>query len=162
MSITKETSSMLRIIILTLSIGLGLLGPGCGRADNSAPEQVSVRSAEEIIAAFAGQGLNLQRGGEAPGSVFQKELNGVRPQMYSLNGVDLPLYQFSSAEERAAGWKDFGEQTAAADLVPYKAYQEVNFLMFYIHGESAAEGIKFNDKLDKQLKAAIQGLITAE
>jgi hypothetical protein len=118
--------------------------------------------AEEVIAVFAGQGLNLQRGGEVPGSVFQKELNGVKPQMYSLNGVDLPLYQFSSAEERAAGWKDFGEQTAAADLIPYKAYQEDRFLMFYIHGGSAAEGIKFNEKLDKQLKAAIQGLITAE
>jgi hypothetical protein len=104
----------------------------------------------------------LQAGEEVPGAIFQLELNGLKPQVYSMDGVELSLYLFASAEERAAGWEDFGEQTAAADLIPFKAYQEGAILMFYIHGESAAEGQKWNEQLDKRLKAAIRGLIAAE
>lgn len=152
----------LRMLILVLSVGLGLLAAGCGKAENSATEQNRVLTPEEVTAIFADQDLTLLKGEEVAGAIFQLELNGHIPQVYILNGVELSLYQFASAEERAAGWREFGERTAAADLIPHKAYQEESVLMFYIHGESAAEGEKWNGQLDQQMKAAIQGLIAAQ
>lgn len=162
MRINREVTRRFRLMVLVLLVGLVLLAAGCGKVKNSVPEEARALSQEEVMAAFAEQGLMLQQGEEAPGSIFQLELNGRKPQLYSLNGVELSLYQFPSAEERAAGWKSFGEQTAAADLIPYKDYQEGSILMFYIHGESAAEGQKWSEELGQQMKAAIQGLITAE
>lgn len=153
---------LMMIIVLILTAGFALLLAGCRQAENSAPEQVRVLSREDVIAVFADQGLSLQTGEEVPGSIFQLELNGLKPQVYSMDGVELSLYLFASAEERAAGWGEFGELTAAADLIPFKAYQEGAILMFYIHGESAAEGQKWNEQLDKRLKAAIRGLIAVE
>ncbi|WNS43448.1 hypothetical protein [Paenibacillus sp. MMS20-IR301] len=152
----------LRMLILVLSIGLCLLAAGCGMTESSAPERARILTQEEVTAVFADEDLLLLEGEEVPGAVFQLELNGVKPQLYVLNGVELPIYQFSSAEERAAGWKAFGEQTATADLVPYQAYQEDSILMFYVHGESVQEGLKWNGQLDRQLKAAVQGLVAAQ
>lgn len=162
MRINREVTRRFRLMILVLLAGLVLLAAGCRKVENSVPEEARALSQEEVMAAFAEQGLMLQKGEDIPGSIFQLELNGRKPQLYSLNGVELSLYPFASAEERAAGWKSFGDQTAAADLIPYKEYQEGAYLMFYIHGEAAAEGQKWNEKLNKQMKAAVQGLITAE
>lgn len=163
MSVARKVNRRyLMIIMLVLTAGLTLLLAGCGKAENSPRERVRVLSQEEVVVVFAEQNLALQAGEEVPSSIFQLELNGLKPQTYSLDGVELSLYQFASEEERSAGWKAFGEQTAAADLIPFKDYQEGSVLMFYIHGESGAEGQKWNGQLDMQLKAAVQGLIAAQ
>lgn len=48
------------------------------------------------------------------------------------------LYQFSSAEEREAGFREFEHNTAAADLVAHKVFAEGPLLLFYTPADASA------------------------
>ncbi|WP_054942786.1 hypothetical protein [Paenibacillus ihuae] len=141
-------------ILLLLLLGFGMLLTGCGRGGDTEETAARVLTAEEISAAFAGQGLELTSVEVRAENSFQRELKGRKPLVFLLDEQELVIYQFATAGEREAGWADFELHTATADLVTYKAYQEQSLLVFYIHDEGM-----IGQELYRQVEKTIPGLL---
>ncbi|QSF44163.1 hypothetical protein [Paenibacillus tianjinensis] len=141
-------------ILILLLLGFGMLLTGCGRGTDPVKVEARELSADEISAYFARQGLELHSVVVHPENIFQGELNGRKPLVFLLDEKELVIYQFATAGEREAGWADFEQHTATADLVPYKAYQEQSLLVFYIHDEGM-----IGQELYRQVEKTIPGLL---
>ncbi|WP_310829970.1 hypothetical protein [Paenibacillus pedocola] len=145
---------MRRMILLMLFLGLGLLLTGCGHGNDPVKVESRELSADEISAYFARQGLELHSVEMRPENIFQGELNGRKPLVFLLDEQELVIYQFATAGEREAGWADFEQHTATADLVPYKAYQKQSLLVFYIHDEGV-----IGQELYRRVEKVIPGVL---
>ncbi|CAH1211429.1 hypothetical protein PAECIP111892_03568 [Paenibacillus auburnensis] len=144
---------MQRMMLLMLFLGLGLL-TGCSQGNDPVTVEARELSTDEVSAYFARQGLELHSVEVRPENVFQRELNGRKPLVFLLDEQELVIYQFATAGEREAGWADFEQHTATADLVPYKAYQEQSLLVFYIHDEGVV-----GQELYRRVEKVIPGLL---
>ncbi|MGE8207035.1 hypothetical protein ACQKP0_21255 [Heyndrickxia sp. NPDC080065] len=103
---------------------------------------------EEIETYIKEQGLELKDVDLPENNVFIKELNGVSPKAYSLEGTTLSIYIFQSVDDRKAGMEAFEKANANAKLVPYKTFTIKNVLVFYVDGKEA-----INTKLSSALKS---------
>jgi hypothetical protein len=146
--------NMQRMMLLMLFLGLGLLFTGCGQGNDPAKVEARELSADEISAYFETHGLELHSVEVRPENIFQRELNGRKPLVFLLDEQELVIYQFATAGEREAGWADFEQHTATADLVPYKAYQEQSLLVFYVHDEGV-----IGQELYRRVEKVIPGLL---
>ncbi|SDJ13154.1 hypothetical protein [Salimicrobium halophilum] len=99
------------------------------------------------------QGLDL-KGADLPReNVFIRELNGVTPQPYNLEGRALSIYVYPTIEASVKGMKEFGEKTEAAELEPYKMFTNNNLLVFYVDG---------SEEMNRTLQETINGLDTSQ
>ncbi|WP_249900413.1 hypothetical protein [Paenibacillus sp. PK3_47] len=128
---------------------------GCGHSDEAGGARAGILTAEEIVAAFEGRGLEVTQADVRPQSIFQRELNGQEPLVFLLNGDEISLYPFPSAEEREAGMEDFEQHTRTADPVPYKVYQEGSLLLYYVQDFGQA----VEQELDAKIKGAVADLL---
>lgn len=131
-------SSVKRIVILLMLLVIGMLVTGCSQSNNVTVKELRELGADEIAAVFAEQGLDLLSSEVRAESVLHRELNGRKPLVFLLDGKELVIYQFAGDGEREAGWADFENQTATADLVQHKVFQEQSLLIFYIRDEVEA------------------------
>lgn len=134
-SIVAHMSGIKRITVLLMLLIFGVLSAGCSQGSNETGIELKELSADEITAAFTGQGLELQSVGVREESIFHRELNGRKPLVFLLDEEELVIYQFAGNGERKAGWADFEKHTATADLVQHKVFQEQSLLIFYVHDE---------------------------
>ncbi|MNB97488.1 hypothetical protein D3C75_447170 [compost metagenome] len=148
-------SGIKRIAVLLLILVTGILVTGCGQS-NSVTDTAELRelSADEITAAFSEKGLELSSSEVRAESIFHRELNGHKPLVFLLDEEELVIYQFAGEAEREAGWADFENQTATADLVQHKGFQEQSLLIFYIHDEGMT-----GQALFRQIGQVIPGLL---
>lgn len=119
-----------RIAMLLMLLVIGILAAGCSQSDRVTDAELRELSAEEITAAFSEKGLELSSSEVRTESVFHRELNGRKPLVFLLDKEELVIYQFAGEGEREAGWADFENQTATADLVQHKVFQERSLLIF--------------------------------
>ncbi|WP_042203045.1 hypothetical protein [Paenibacillus camerounensis] len=143
-----------RIAVLLMLLVIGLLVTGCSQGGNVADTGLRELSAEEITAAFSEQGLELSSSEVRAESVFHRELNGRKPLVFLLDEEELVIYQFAGVGEREDGWADFENQTATADLVQHKVFQEQSLLIFYIRDEGMT-----GQALFRQIGLVIPGLL---
>lgn len=71
-------------------------------------------------------------------SVFARPYNGAKPSLYTIHGEQDPsvsIYVYPSADAAAAGFKEFEDKTATADLIAHKEYLIANVMLFYIVNE---------------------------
>ncbi|MNI59927.1 hypothetical protein D3C73_1151120 [compost metagenome] len=148
---------MLRTIVLFVCLSFGAWVTGCSQAGEKATGEVKLHSAEKIIAVFAEQELTLKKSEPKAENVFEMKLNGRTPQVFALNGKQVILYQFASAEDREEGWVEFGKRTATADLIPFNQLNEGSLLLFYVHGIHPAD-----DEIHDRLAAALKALSSME
>src|SRR5690606_2242143 len=113
-------------------------------------EQVS--SKEVMIKELEKQGLDVIEGVRDPQSSFQISLGGIEPQVYSVNGEEVILFQFPSEEEQLEGWVQFLEKSAAMDIGAFKNYNLDSFLLILKYGED------LNTQTDKKIQRAIDEL----
>ncbi|WP_226682928.1 hypothetical protein [Sutcliffiella horikoshii] len=104
-------------------------------------------SLDEVFEVLTEQGFTLEENeNSSTESVFTLELNGVTPEVYSLEQNMLSIYIFPSSTERANGIVDFDEKTATMELIEHQSYGINNFLVFYVSE---------NEKLQKDLYEAL-------
>ncbi|MGR9048656.1 hypothetical protein ACQ4XT_08510 [Halobacillus faecis] len=104
---------------------------------------------EEVQIAITDQGLVLEDADLPSFNAFTRELNGVSPEAFFIDGDTLSIYVFPSTDERKEGMDDFEEKSAAAGVVEHEKYTHKNILVFYELG---------NEEVDSKLKSAINGL----
>ncbi|MBB6451716.1 hypothetical protein HNQ94_000137 [Salirhabdus euzebyi] len=107
-------------------------------------------SFNEVETSIKEQELEL-KGIELPEqNFFIQELNGISPEVYSLESNTLSIYVFPTAIEREKGMKAFEELTATVKLVPFKAYSVKNVIVFHSEGDV---------ETDNKLSTAINELL---
>ncbi|MYL49334.1 hypothetical protein GLV98_07545 [Halobacillus litoralis] len=104
---------------------------------------------EEVKTAITDQGMVLEKADLPSINAFTRELNGVSPKAYFIDGDTLSIYVFPSTDARKEGMDDFEEKSAAAGVVEHEKYMHKNILVFYELG---------NEEVDSKLKSAINGL----
>jgi hypothetical protein len=138
----KRSSVLLILLVITLT---------------SCFSEKDVLTINEVKAALKKNGLKLEVGKENPGSVFQMRLNGVTPEVYTLNGKAISIYIFSSEQAREAGWEEFLKKTATANLLSYEVYQANNIFILYVY-----EKTPLDPTIDIKLKRASSILADAD
>ncbi|KUP21566.1 hypothetical protein [Paenibacillus sp. DMB5] len=136
-------TSVKRIVILLMLLVIGILVTGCSQSNNVTVKELRELGADEIAVVFAEQGLDLCSSEVRAESVFHRELNGREPLVFLLDGEELVIYQFAGDGEREAGWADFENRTATAELVQHKVFQEQSLLIFYIGDEGKSGRVLF-------------------
>ncbi|MBY0013569.1 hypothetical protein H7K49_24105 [Paenibacillus typhae] len=147
-------TSVKKIVVLLMLLVIGILVTGCSQSNNVPVKELRELGADEITAVFAEQGLDLLSSEVRAESVFHRELNGRKPVVFLLDREELVMYQFAGEEEREAGWADFENQTATAELVQHKVFQERSLLIFYIRDEG-----KTGEALFRQIEQIIPELL---
>ncbi|RDY71661.1 hypothetical protein DXT76_06565 [Halobacillus trueperi] len=104
---------------------------------------------EEVQTAITDQGLVLEDADLPRINAFTRELNGVSPEAFFIDGDTLSIYVFPSTDARKEGMDDFEEKSAAAGVVEHEKYMRKNILVFYELG---------NEETNSKLKSAINGL----
>lgn len=104
---------------------------------------------EEVQTAITDQGLILEDADLPSINAFTRELNGVSPEAYFIDGDTLSIYVFPSTDERKEGMDDFEEKSSAAGVAEHEKYTRKNILVFYELG---------NEETNSKLKSAINGL----
>ncbi|PZD94977.1 hypothetical protein DNH61_15150 [Paenibacillus sambharensis] len=93
-----------------------------------------VTSVDQIIAAIEGQGITLSERASRSKSVFERTLQGVEPEVFTIpDEGELYIFAFSSEQEQLEGWSEFLDQTATADMVAYKNYNIDSFLILFAY-----------------------------
>ncbi|WLR49069.1 hypothetical protein LC065_07880 [Halobacillus litoralis] len=118
----------------------------CSEQSVSEEELITI---EEVQTAITDQGLALEDADLPSINAFTRELNGVSPEAYFIDGNTLSIYVFPSTDARKEGMDDFEEKSAAAGVVEHEKYMHKNILVFYEFG---------NEETDSKLKSAINGL----
>ncbi len=113
--------------------------------DTNNEQKLSI-TLEEVETALQEQDLELKEADLPENNVFIRELNGVSPKAYSLEGMTLSIYIFQSTDDRQEGMEAFKEANASASLEPYKTFTVHNVLVFYVEGNE-----EINSKLSSTL-----------
>ncbi len=90
---------------------------------------------DEYKEAIEEEGVELQEAEIHEKNAFHKELNGVTPHTYEIDGQPFIVYVFPTMEDRIAGMKAFDEATSSAILELHTTFQLHNILAFYVEGE---------------------------
>lgn len=127
-----------QLLFLGISFFLFILLAGCQITPTGSVAKEKAVSLENILLAFKGQ-VSFEETNINQNNVFQKELNGVKPNVYNLDKGVLSIYVFSSAKELEEGKKEFEKSTATASLESYKEYTKDNILIFFTNGSTQTE-----------------------
>lgn len=111
-------------------------------------------SLEEVLSSINEQQLTLKEIEVSDNNIFGMKLNGVRPDIYDLNGKMLFIYIFNSTQGRKKGFKDFTKKTETFNLVSYNYYEFKNVLVFYVHSHDMSKDVPF----DKEIQRAVDDL----
>ncbi|MEA3318620.1 MAG: hypothetical protein U9Q88_01240 [Bacillota bacterium] len=116
---------------LLIFVGLlAILGACTIQKENPVKDPISL---EEVLDVLNEQGFIIEEDKNSPTeSVFAQELNGVTPEVYSIEENMLSIYIFASPTERAQGIVDFEEKTATMELIEHHSYGINNILVFYV------------------------------
>ncbi|WP_421385314.1 hypothetical protein ACOJQI_11280 [Bacillus salacetis] len=131
-----------------------LLGACSQQNDKESQIETTNLNLEVVENVLKGQGFELGEAPELPSeNVFIQKLNGVAPDLYSVEGNLLSVYEFPSASARGKGIEKFEEKTATADLVEHQVYGVNNILVFYVSAD---------EKVQSELHEALQKLDTPD
>lgn len=119
---------------LLIFVGLlAILGACTTQEKNPIKDPISI---EEVLEVLNEQGFILEKNeNSSTESVFTQELNGVTPEVYSIEENILSIYIFPSSSERAKGMVDFEEKTATMEVIDHQSYGINNILVFYVSGD---------------------------
>ncbi len=111
---------------------------------------------EEVVRVLLDYQVELLDTNIPRGKPFGTKLNRVKPSEYELSGKPFYIYEFASEDDLKKGKGDFGEKTAAMNLVSYRIFEKRNILIFYVH-EINSEEIPFEKEIEEALASIIEG-----
>ena len=101
---------------------------------------------DDVIVSLENQHITVEETRTSNDNIFNKKLNGIKPNYYTLQDKSLLIYIFDSEEDRKKGLKDFQKQTESMNIVSHGIYEVKNVLIFYVYemdlDDSIEEGIQ--------------------
>lgn len=111
-----------------------------------------VTSVDQIIEAIEQQGLTVTEGTSGSKSVFERALQGVEPEAFTIpDEGELYIFAFSSEQEQREGWSEFLDQTATASMIAGKNYNIDSFLILFAYDNLTTDA-------DRKIQQAIDQL----
>ncbi|MCA0984242.1 hypothetical protein LCL89_09315 [Halobacillus yeomjeoni] len=131
----KEKKEGIKVKHIIAFVLIAFVLSACGQIAEKGSGEAADISLEEVENAISEQGLVLEGADLPDDNLFIQTLNGISPEVYSIEGSELTIYVFPSAASRELGMEDFKERTATAQVVTHKAYTIKNILAFYVQGD---------------------------
>ncbi|WP_256757907.1 hypothetical protein [Cohnella sp. WQ 127256] len=128
-------------IAMNIFLLMCFITTGCSK-DASTKDEILISAAQikESFETYYDIPLS-EPSGLSPENVFIRNLNGVKPETYTMNENQfISFYVFSNKQEAEKGLKEFENSTAAAELVMHSKYQIANVLLFYVADEAVKDG----------------------
>ena len=101
---------------------------------------------DDVIVSLENQHITVEETRKSNDNIFNKKLNGIKPNYYTLQDKAFLIYIFDSEEDRKKGLKDFQKQTESMNIVSHDIYEVKNVLIFYVDEmdleDSIEEGIQ--------------------
>ncbi|WP_342566659.1 hypothetical protein MKY09_11295 [Psychrobacillus sp. FSL K6-4046] len=103
----------------------------------------------DVIVSLENQHLTVEESKENNESIFDKKLNDVKLNKYTLHDKTFLIYIYDSEENRKKGRKDFQKQTESMNTVSYDVYEVKNILIFYVYEKELDNSI--DDGIDQAI-----------
>ncbi|MER2169587.1 MAG: hypothetical protein ABS938_03025 [Psychrobacillus psychrodurans] len=97
---------------------------------------------DDVIVSLENQHITVEETRTSNDNIFDKKLNGIKPNYYTLQDKSLLIYIFDSEEDRKKGLKDFQKQTESMNIVSHGIYEVKNVLIFYVYEKDSDDSIE--------------------
>lgn len=97
---------------------------------------------DDVIVSLENQHITVEETRTSNDNIFNKKLNGIKPNYYTLQDKSLLIYIFDSEEDRKKGLKDFQKQTESMNIVSHGIYEVKNVLIFYVYEKDSDDSIE--------------------
>ncbi|MDP5273850.1 hypothetical protein [Chengkuizengella axinellae] len=134
----------MKVILYMLVFLLVLVLTSCATNNNK------ILTIDDVTTAITDEGIEMKEIERNPRNIFQLDLNGVAPNVYTIQDNELTIYVFENETERQKGMDEFKERLGSATIDTDKFTYEINnVVLFYVYTA---------DTIDEKMESVINKL----